>query len=128
MVGGIVRIRIGHGVTRRDEHGEQRRQPVDRAFHGEQLRLPIQVDAVRVAIPVLGRLKEARLAVERRIARVRGIVNGALGHIADEIRRERVGIAFRQVDHVGTAGDRRGHLTVHLGEHVRRNRLRDGGE
>ena len=128
MVRGIIRIGVCHGVTRRNKHGEQSRQTINRTLHGEQLRLPIHIHVIGIAIPRLRRLKKAWFAVKRRIAGIRRIVDGATGHVTDEVRRKSVRIAFRKIDHVGTAGNRRSHLAIHFGEHIRRNGLRDGGE
>ena len=128
MVRRIIRIRVCNGVSLRHQHRKQRRQSIDCALHRKQLRPPIQVDVVRIAIPMLGRLQKTRFAVERRIPRVRGVIDGLLGDVTDEIRRKGVRIAFRQIDHVGAARDGGSDLAVHVGEDIRRNRLRDRSE
>ena len=66
--------RVGErdGVTAVDQNREQSGEPVDRAFHGEQLGTPVQFDTMHVAVPVRGGLQERRLTIERRVSRVSG--------------------------------------------------------
>ena len=128
MVRRIVGVGERDGVTAVDQNREQSGEPVDRAFHGEQLGTPVQFDTMHVAVPVRGGLQERRLTIERRVSRVERVVDRRFGDVADEFGRVCVGVALRQVDHVGAGRHGCGDLHVHVGEHVRRDDLGDRRE
>ena len=128
MVRRVIRIRICHSIARRNQHGEQRSQTIDRAFHGKKLRLPINLDTISIAIPTFGGSQEARLAIKRRITGIARIINRLFGHFPNEISRKCVRIAFGQINHIRSTGNRGSNLTIHIGEHIRRNRLRHRSE
>ena len=128
MIRGVIRIRICHSIARRNKHGEQRRETINRALHGKKLGFPINLNTIRVAIPLFGSLQKTRFAVERRIPGIGRIVNRLFGHFSNEVSGERIRIAFGQVDHVGPVRNRGSHFAIHIGEHIRRNRLRHRSE
>lgn len=50
------------------------------------------------------------------------------GHFSNEVSGERIRIAFGQIDHIGPVRNRGSHFAIHIGEHIRRNRLRHRSE
>ena len=128
MVRRVIWIRIRHSVAWGNQHGEQRGQTIDRALHGKKLGFPINLNTVRIAIPLFGSPQKTRLAIEWRIPGIGRIVNRFFGYFSNEISRKRVWIAFGQINHISPTGNRGSHFAIHIGEHIRRNRLRHRGE
>ena len=128
MVRRVIWIRICHSVAWGNQHGEQRGQTIDRALHGKKLGFPINLNTVRIAIPLFGSLQKTWLAIEWRIPGICRIVNRFFGYFSNEISRKRVWIAFGQINHISPTGNRGSHFAIHIGEHIRRNRLRHRSE
>ena len=89
---------------------------------------PINLNTVRIAIPLFGSLQKTWLAIEWRIPGICRIVNRFFGYFSNESAGNASGLPLAKSITSAPPATCGSHFAIHIGEHIRRNRLRHRSE